>query len=78
MLTKTTMQDIQDLKLQGLTQTQIISHYKNLGNLACDLSETGFGQIINPNTHKGHRSKIFGRFIIDFASLGSGLPPVLH
>ena len=31
MLTKTTMQEIQDLKLQGLTQTQIISHFKNLG-----------------------------------------------
>ena len=31
MLTKTTMQEIQDLKLQGLTQAQIISHYKNLG-----------------------------------------------
>ena len=31
MLTKTTMQEIQDLKLQGFTQAQIISHYKNLG-----------------------------------------------
>ena len=31
MLTKTTMQEIQDLKLQGLTQAEIIAHYKNLG-----------------------------------------------
>ncbi|MBQ8073248.1 MAG: transposase family protein [Clostridia bacterium] len=31
MLTKTTMQEIQNLKLQGLTQAQIIAHYKNLG-----------------------------------------------
>ena len=27
MLTKTMMQEIQDLKLQGFTQAQIISHY---------------------------------------------------
>lgn len=31
MLTKTTMQEIQDLKLQGLTQAEIIAHYKDLG-----------------------------------------------
>ena len=31
MLTKVTMQEIQNLKLQGLTQAQIIAHYKDLG-----------------------------------------------
>ena len=31
MLTKATMQEIQDLKLQGLTQAEIIAHYKKLG-----------------------------------------------
>ncbi len=31
MLTKTTMQEIQELKLQGLTQAEIIAHYKELG-----------------------------------------------
>ena len=31
MLTKTTMQEIQSLKLQGLTQAEIIAHYQNSG-----------------------------------------------
>lgn len=31
MLTKTTMQEIQNLKLQGLTQAGIVAHYKSLG-----------------------------------------------